>query len=197
MPSLKFSDRVYRVKPSFTLEMTSRAAELRSKGVDVINLSVGEPDFNTPEHIIQAGKDAMDEGFTKYTAGAGMLELRKAICDKLLRENELNFSPDQVLVSNGEKQSLYNACQALFNKGDEVIVFSPYWVSFPEFVRLADAEPVIVSTDPKSQFEPNFNELQSKITAQTKGMIINSPSNPTGGVWSDNCLLYTSPSPRD
>ena len=188
MSSLNFSDRVNRVKPSFTLEMTSRAAELRSKGVDVINLSVGEPDFNTPEHIIQAGKDAMDEGFTKYTAGAGMLELRKAICDKLLRENELNFSPDQVLVSNGEKQSLYNACQALFNKGDEVIVFSPYWVSFPEFVRLADAEPVIVSTDPKSQFEPNFNELQSKITAQTKGMIINSPSNPTGGVWSNNAI---------
>ena len=188
MPTLKFSDRVNRVKPSFTLEMTSRAAELRSKGVDVINLSVGEPDFNTPEHIIQAGKDAMDEGFTKYTAGAGMLELRQAICDKLLRENELNFSPDQVLVSNGEKQSLYNACQALFNKGDEVIVFSPYWVSFPEFVRLADAEPVIVSTDPKSQFEPNFNELHSKITAQTKGMIINSPSNPTGGVWSNNAI---------
>ena len=188
MSNLKLSDRVNKVKPSFTLEMTSRAAELRSKGVDVINLSVGEPDFNTPEHIIQAGKDAMDEGFTKYTAGSGMLELREAICEKLLRENSLKFSPDQVLVSNGEKQSLYNACQALFNKGDEVIIFSPYWVSFPEFVRLSDAEPVIVSTDSKNQFEPNFDELLSKINSKTKGMIINSPSNPTGGVWSNNAI---------
>ena len=188
MSALKFSDRVNRVKPSYTLEMTSKAADLRSKGVDVINLSVGEPDFNTPEHIIQAGKDAMDKGFTKYTAGAGMIELRQAICDKLSRENGLKFDPDQVLVSNGEKQSLYNACQALFDKGDEVIIFSPYWVSFPEFVRLADAEPIIVSTDPSNQFEPNFKELRSKINSKTKGMIINSPSNPTGGVWSNHAV---------
>ena len=188
MSALKFSDRVNRVKPSYTLEMTSKAADLRSKGVDVINLSVGEPDFNTPEHIIQAGKDAMDKGFTKYTAGSGMIELRQAICDKLSRENGLKFDPDQVLVSNGEKQSLYNACQALFDKGDEVIIFSPYWVSFPEFVRLADAEPIIVSTDPSNQFEPNFKELRSKINSKTKGMIINSPSNPTGGVWSNHAV---------
>jgi aspartate aminotransferase len=188
MSALDFSERVTRVKPSFTLEMTSRAADLRSKGVDVINLSVGEPDFNTPEHIIQAGKEAMDKGFTKYTAGPGMIELRQAICKKLFVENGLTFMPDQVLVSNGEKQSLYTACQALFDRGDEVIVFSPYWVSFPEFVRLADAEPIIVSTDPNNQFEPNFNELVSKINSKTKGMIINSPSNPTGGVWSSDAI---------
>jgi len=188
MSALDFSERVTRVKPSFTLEMTSRAADLRSKGIDVINLSVGEPDFNTPEHIIQAGKEAMDKGFTKYTAGPGMIELRQAICKKLFIENGLTFTPDQVLVSNGEKQSLYTACQALFDRGDEVIVFSPYWVSFPEFVRLADAEPIIVSTDPNNQFEPNFNELFSKINSKTKGMIINSPSNPTGGVWSSDAI---------
>jgi len=188
MSALGFSERVNRVKPSFTLEMTSRAADLRSKGIDVINLSVGEPDFNTPEHIIQAGKEAMDKGFTKYTAGPGMIELRQAICKKLSVENGLTFTPDQVLVSNGEKQSLYTACQALFDRGDEVIVFSPYWVSFPEFVRLADAEPIIVSTDPNNQFEPNFNELVSKINSKTKGMIINSPSNPTGGVWSSDAI---------
>tara|TARA_B000000460_G_C21494134_1_gene383077 strand:+ start:12 stop:1208 length:1197 start_codon:yes stop_codon:yes gene_type:complete len=188
MSVLEFSDRVHRVNPSFTLEMTSRAADLRSKGIDVINLSVGEPDFNTPEHIIQAGKEAMDDGFTKYTAGSGMIELRQAICEKLLVENGLTFTPDQVLVSNGEKQSLYTICQVLFDRGDEVIVFSPYWVSFPEFVRLADAEPIIVSTDPNSQFEPNFNELISKINSKTKGMIINSPSNPTGGVWSNSAI---------
>ena len=188
MSALGFSERVNRVKPSFTLEMTSRAADLRSKGIDVINLSVGEPDFNTPEHIIKAGKEAMDKGFTKYTAGPGMIELRQAICKKLSVENGLTFTPDQVLVSNGEKQSLYTACQALFDRGDEVIVFSPYWVSFPEFVRLADAEPIIVSTDPNNQFEPNFNELVSKINSKTKGMIINSPSNPTGGVWSSDAI---------
>ena len=188
MSVLEFSNRVHRVNPSFTLEMTSRAADLRSKGIDVINLSVGEPDFNTPEHIIQAGKEAMDDGFTKYTAGSGMIELRQAICEKLLVENGLTFTPDQVLVSNGEKQSLYTICQVLFDRGDEVIVFSPYWVSFPEFVRLADAEPIIVSTDPNSQFEPNFNELISKINSKTKGMIINSPSNPTGGVWSNSAI---------
>jgi len=188
MSALDFSERVNRVKPSFTLEMTSKAADLRSKGVDVINLSVGEPDFNTPTHIIQAGKEAMDGGFTKYTAGRGMIELRQAICEKLLVENGLTFMPDQVLVSNGEKQSLYTACQALFDKGDEVIIFSPYWVSFPEFVRLADAEPIIVSTDPNNQFEPNFNELIPKINSKTKGIIINSPSNPTGGVWSSDAI---------
>ena len=184
MSVLKFSERVNKVKPSFTLEMTSRAADLRANGVDVINLSVGEPDFNTPNHIINAGKDAMDSGFTKYTSGPGMIELRKAICEKIFMDSGLKYSPDQVLVSNGEKQSLYTACQALYDKGDEVIVFSPYWVSFPEFVRLADAEPIIVSTNPRNQFEPNFDELNSKITSNTKGVIINSPSNPTGGVWS-------------
>jgi len=184
MSALKFSERVNKVKPSFTLEMTTRAADLRANGIDVINLSVGEPDFNTPSHIINAGKDAMDSGFTKYTSGPGMIELRKAICEKLFMDTGLKYSPDQVLVSSGEKQSLYTACQALYDKGDEVIVFSPYWVSFPEFVRLADAEPIIVSTDPKNQFEPNFDELNSKISSNTKGVIINSPSNPTGGVWS-------------
>ena len=184
MSVLKFSERVNKVKPSFTLEMTSRAADLRANGIDVINLSVGEPDFNTPSHIINAGKDAMDSGFTKYTSGPGMIELRKAICEKIFMDSGLKYSPDQVLVSNGEKQSLYTACQALYDKGDEVIVFSPYWVSFPEFVRLADAEPIIVSTNPKNQFEPNFDELNSKISSNTKGVIINSPSNPTGGVWS-------------
>ena len=183
MLALKFSERVNKVKPSFTLEMTSRAADLRANGIDVINLSVGEPDFNTPSHIINAGKDAMDSGFTKYTSGPGMVELRKAICEKIFMDSGLKYSPDQVLVSNGEKQSLYTACQALYDKGDEVIVFSPYWVSFPEFVRLADAEPIIVSTNPRNQFEPNFDELNSKITSKTKGGIINSPSNPTGGVW--------------
>lgn len=182
--AIRLADRIGRVKPSFTLEMAAKAAELRAQGVDVINFSVGEPDFNTPANIITAGKRAMDDGFTKYTAGAGMPELRQAVCAKLARENNIKAEPDQVVVSNGEKQSLFNACQVLFQSGDEVIVFRPYWVSFPEFVRLADAEPVFVNTDPEQAFEPDFDDLGEKITPRTRGVIINTPSNPTGGVWS-------------
>ena len=108
--------------------MATRAAEMRSDGIDVINFSVGEPDFNTPTHIINAGKKAMDDGYTKYTAGPGMIEFRKAICEKLKRENGINYDPEEILVSNGENQSLYNVCKALFNEGDEVVNFAPYWV---------------------------------------------------------------------
>jgi len=186
----KFADRVHKVQPSFTLQMATVAAEMRADGVDVINFSVGEPDFNTPSHIIRAGKKAMDEGYTKYTAGPGMIEFRKAICEKLKRENDITYTPGDILVSNGEKQSLYNVCQALFEAGDSVIVFRPYWVSFPEFVRLADAEPVLVDTVPEKNFEPDFNDLKIKNSPSVKGVIINSPSNPTGGVWSKDALLY-------
>jgi len=186
---IRFASRVNKVKPSFTLEMAARAAELRERGEDVINFSVGEPDFNTPAHIREAGKAAIDGGYTKYTAGPGMMELRKAICTKLKRDNDLDFQPNQIVVSNGEKQGLYNACQALFEAGDEVIVFTPYWVSFPEFVRLADAEPVFVNTVPERQFEPDWDDLEQKITPNIKGVITNSPSNPTGGVWSEEANL--------
>jgi len=165
--------------------MATRATELREQGEDVINFSVGEPDFNTPVHIREAGKAAIDQGYTKYTAGPGLLELRQAICTKLERDNGLHFSPDQILVSNGEKQSLYTACQALFEAGDEVLVFRPYWVSFPEFVRLADAEPVFVDTVPERQFEPDWDDLERKLSPRIKGVITNSPSNPTGGIWSE------------
>ena len=187
--TISLASRVSRVKPSFTLEMATKAAEMRSEGIDVVNFSVGEPDFNTPQHIIDAGKKAMDDGFTKYTAGPGMIELRQAICEKLKRENGLDYTPSDILVSNGEKQSLYNVCQALFDKGDEVLVFSPYWVSFPEFVRLADAEPIIVKTLADQQFEADIDDLEKKISPKTKGVIVNSPSNPTGGVWSDDAII--------
>ncbi|MBH09806.1 MAG: aspartate aminotransferase [Candidatus Marinimicrobia bacterium] len=169
--------------------MATKAAEMRDEGIDVINFSVGEPDFNTPEHIIDAAKIAMDKGFTKYTAGPGMIELRKAICEKLMRENGIQYNPKEVLVSNGEKQSLYNVCQALFSEGDQVITFSPYWVSFPEFIRLADAQPVIVNTIAEKNYEPDFSDLSKKINNQIKGLIINSPSNPTGGVWTEKALI--------
>lgn len=185
----KLAGRVHKVQPSFTLQMATVAAEMRAEGLDVINFSVGEPDFNTPPHIIRAGQKAMDEGYTKYTAGPGMIEFRKAICEKLKRENDITYTPADILVSNGEKQSLYNVCQALFEAGDSVIVFRPYWVSFPEFVRLADAEPVLVNTVPEHNFEPDFNDLQVKKSPDVKGVIVNSPSNPTGGVWGEDALL--------
>ena len=184
-----FAERVQRVKPSFTLEMTSKAEELRAQGIDVINFSAGQPDFNTPENIRNAAKAALDGGQTKYTAGSGTIELREAVCTKLKRENQLDIFPDQVLISNGEKQSLYLVCQSLFEKGDEVLIFKPYWVSFPEFVTLADATPVIVETNAKQNFEPNMEDLKSKITDRVKGIIINSPSNPTGSVWSNEVII--------
>ena len=169
--------------------MATIAAELRAKGESVINFSVGEPDFNTPENIIDAGKKAMDQGYTKYTAGPGMIEFRQAICKKLKLENGLEYSTDEILVSNGEKQSLSTACQALFGQGDEVIVFQPYWVSFPEFIRLADAEPLLINTLPEKNFEPDFEELLSKDLKAVRGVILNSPSNPTGGVWGEEALI--------
>ena len=183
------ADRVERVKPSFTLEMTSRAAELVSQGVDVIDFSAGQPDFNTPLNIRKAAVKAMDTGKTKYTAGAGTLELREAVSEKLNRENSLKINPNEILISNGEKQSLYLVCQALFQANDEVLIFKPFWVSFPEFVTLSDANPVIVKTLSKKNFEPNIEDLRSKSSNRTKGIIINSPSNPTGSVWSDEATL--------
>ena len=186
---MKFADRVHKVKPSFTLEMTSRAAELKHAGHDVISFSAGQPDFNTPENIIEAAKVAMDDGYTKYTAGSGMIELRNAVCEKVKRENNINISPEEVLVSNGEKQSLYLACQALFQTGDEVIIFKPYWVSFPEFVTLSDATPIIIDTDHSNNFEPDISDIIAAENKNVKGIIINSPSNPTGSVWSKKIIL--------
>ena len=184
-----FSERINRIQPSATLEMTAKAAELRKQGIDVLNLSVGEPDFNTPQNIIDAAKKAMNLGHTKYTPGAGILELKEAACYKLKRDNQLDYKPENIIVSCGGKHSLYNACQVLFEKGDEVIIFKPYWVSFPDFVSVTGATPVFVNTISKNQYEPDFSDLKSKITSKTKAIIINSPSNPTGGVWSDQAIL--------
>ena len=183
------TERIGRITPSATLAMTAKAAELRAAGKPVINLGVGEPDFPTPENIRLAGKRAIDEGHTRYTPGGGTLELKKAVVEKLSRDNDLHYDTSQILISCGGKHSLYNACQVLFQSGDEVIIFSPYWVSFPDFVSVTGAKPVFVITDPAQQFEPVMDDLKAKITSRTKGIIINSPSNPTGGVWSDEAVL--------
>ncbi len=185
---MKFASRISNLKPSFTMQMAATAAQMRQEGLDVINFTVGEPDFSTSAHICEAAKAALDEGFTKYTPVSGTLELKSAIQAKVKRDNDIDINSNQILVSNGGKQSLYLACQALFEKGDEVLIFSPYWVSYPEMVRLSDAEPINVTTDSKNQYEPDFESLENKITPNVKGIIINSPSNPTGAVWSDKAV---------
>ena len=188
---MRFAKRISRIQPSATLAMTAKAAELREKGLEVLNLSVGEPDFNTPNHIIESAIDAMNHGHTRYTPGGGTLNLKQAIQKKLIRDNDLDYNLNEIIVSCGGKHSLYNACQVLFEVGDEVIIFSPYWVSFPDFVSVTGATPVFVNSDPANQYEPIFDELEKKINSKTKGIIINSPSNPTGGVWSDEAISKT------
>ena len=183
------SDRIGRITPSATLAMTAKAAELRATGIDVINLSVGEPDFPTPENICLAGKRAINDGYTRYTPGGGTMDLKKAVIEKLARDNDLHYEASEILISSGGKHSIYNASQVLFQSGDEVIIFSPYWVSFPDFVSVTGAMPVFVATDPSQQYEPIMDDLMAKINSRTKGIIINSPSNPTGGVWSDETVL--------
>ena len=182
------ASRVNRIQPSFTLEMTAKAATLRSQGIDVIDLGVGEPDFNTPTNIRDAAVQAMAEGHTKYTPGRGTLELREAICLKLERDNNIYYTPDQIIVSNGAKHSLSTICQAVLNPNDEVIVFSPYWVSFPEIIRLADGMPIIVETLADKNFTPDWDDLDKKISAKTSAILLNSPSNPTGSVWNDETI---------
>ena len=186
---MKLSDRIYRINPSATLEMTAKAAELKRANKPVFNMSVGEPDFSTPQNIQNAAKFAIENDHTKYTPGSGTHHLKTAILDKIQRDNNLKYNLENVIVSCGGKHSLYNACQTLFQTGDEVIIFSPYWVSFPDFVSVTGAKPVFVKTNSLQQYEPDFNDLQKKINSNTKGLIINSPSNPTGGVWSDEAVL--------
>lgn len=174
------SDRVQRIKPSPTLAVTARAAELRAAGQDIIGLGAGEPDFDTPEHIKQAAIKAIQDGFTKYTAVDGTAGLKKAIINKFARDNGLEYRPDQILVSCGGKQSFYNLAQALLNPDDEVIIPAPYWVSYPDMVLLADATPVIVTATQEQGFKLTPAQLEAALTARTRLVVINSPSNPTG-----------------
>lgn len=176
----KLSDRVQRIKPSPTLAITARAAELRAAGKDIIGLGAGEPDFDTPEHIKQAAIKAINDGFTKYTAVDGTPGLKKAVIDKLSRDNQLNYTANQILVSCGGKQSFFNLTQALLNEGDEVIIPAPYWVSYPDMVLLADGKPVIVEAGIKQSFKITPEQLETAITDKTRLVVLNSPSNPSG-----------------
>lgn len=173
-----------RVKPSPTLAITARAAALRSAGKDIIGLGAGEPDFDTPKHIKQAAIQAINNGFTKYTAVDGTAELKQAVINKFQNENGLSYQPAQVLVSCGGKQSFYNMAQALLNPGDEVIIPAPYWVSYPDMVLLADGQPVIIDTTLEQQFKITPAQLEAAITPKTRLLVLNSPSNPTGQTYS-------------
>ena len=174
------SERVRNVKPSATIAISSKAMEMRSAGINVISMSAGEPDFDTPEHIKDAAKAAMDSGKTKYTQVDGTPELKEAIINKFNDDNDLSYQPENILVSTGAKQTLYNLFQAILGDGDEVIIISPYWVSYPDMVLLADAKPVFIDTHQENNFSLDLNAFSNAINERTKLVIINSPSNPTG-----------------
>ena len=184
----QLSNRLNSLSPSATLAMSQKSAELKAQGVDVINLSVGEPDFNTPDHIKEAAKQAIDDNYSRYSPVPGYADLRKAIVAKLKRENNLDYTINEVLVSNGAKQSVCNTVMALVNPGDEVIIPAPYWVSYPQMVKLAGGTPVFVNAGFEQNFKMTPEQLEAAITPRTRLLILCSPSNPTGSVYSKDEL---------
>ena len=180
----QLSDRLQRLAPSATLAMSQKSSEMKAQGIDVINMSVGEPDFNTPDHIKEAAKKAIDENYSRYSPVPGYPDLRKAIVAKLKNENNLDYSVNEVLVSNGAKQSVCNTIMALVNPGDEVIIPAPYWVSYPQMAKLAGGTPVIVEAGFDQNFKTTPEQLEAAITPKTRLIILCSPSNPTGSVYS-------------
>ncbi|MDB4896289.1 MAG: aspartate aminotransferase [Firmicutes bacterium] len=180
---MRLSARAQAMSPSPTMAIDAKSKQMLAEGIDVVNFSVGEPDFDTPEHIKRAGMLAITEGHTKYTPAAGTLELRKAICAKLRDDNGLDYKPEQIVVSNGAKQSIYNAFMVLLDPGDEVIIQAPYWVSYPEMVKLAGGVPVAVNTDESTSFKMTAEMIKAKLTPRTRAINLNSPSNPTGAVY--------------
>lgn len=181
---MSLAKKITSIKPSLTLAITAKAKAMRDKNVNVIGFGAGEPDFDTPVFIKQAAKKAMDAGFTKYTPTSGILELKKAICDKFVRDNDLNYELGEIIISCGAKHSLYNAIQAICEEGDEVILPAPYWVSYPEQIKLAGATPIIVQTSEENGFKLKGRAFSESITRKTKALILNSPNNPTGAVYS-------------
>ncbi|MCX5837592.1 MAG: pyridoxal phosphate-dependent aminotransferase [Deltaproteobacteria bacterium] len=182
------ADRLKKVAPSLTLAIDAKAKQMIKEGLDLVGFGVGEPDFNTPENIKEAGINAIKANKTRYTPASGVPELKAAVAEKFKKENGLEYKPSDIIISCGAKHSLYNIFMAILNPGDEVIIFSPYWVSYEEQVKIADGVPVFVRLDEPRNFEIDFNMLEKKITTKTKAMIVNSPSNPTGAVLSADSL---------
>lgn len=177
------SERIQKLSPSATLAMSQKSAELKAQGIDVINMSVGEPDFDTPDHIKEAAKRAIDENYSRYTPVAGYLSLRQAVCEKLRRENKISFTPEQIVVGNGAKQELCNALLACVNPGDEVIIPTPAWVSYVEMVKLAEGKAVTIPAGIENNFKITAGQLRAAITERTRMIMLNSPSNPTGSIY--------------
>lgn len=184
----KVAARAAGISPSLTLAITAKAKKMKAEGISVIGFGAGEPDFNTPDYIIEAAKRSLDNGFTKYTESSGLLELRRAICDKFKNDNNLEYQPAQIVVSNGAKHSLFNAISAIIEEGDEVIIPSPYWLTYPELVGLAGGKNVFVRTTEANAFKLTAQQLSDAITPRTKAIILNSPSNPTGSVYNEGEL---------
>ena len=185
---MTISNIISKINPSVTLALSSKVKQLRSEGVNVIGFSAGEPDFDTPEEIKLSAIESLKSGFTKYTPTSGIPDLKKAICEKLSRENNINYSPQQILASCGAKQVIYNCLQALCNDGDEVLIPSPYWLSYPEQVTFARGTPVFLESSDENDFKITKNDIERNITERTKVLIINSPSNPTGSLYTEKEL---------
>src|SRR3982750_3404393 len=181
---MEISARAAELTPSLTLSIDSKAKAMKAEGIDVCGFGAGEPDFDTPEHIKKAAIEAIEAGFTKYTPSSGIPELRQAIAEKLANDNQLTYRASQVIVSNGAKHACYNAILATCQPGDEVIISSPYWVSYPDMVRLAGAEPVIVPTSERNVWKMTAEDFENAMTPRTKMVIMNSPGNPSGSVYS-------------
>lgn len=184
----KLSRKGLGIEPSITLEITAKVMTMRKSGIDVLSFGVGEPDFITPENISSKAIEAINNGLTKYTPSSGILELKRAICNKLKNDNNLDYNPSNIIISNGAKHSIYNALMAIINPGDEVIIGIPYWVSYPELVKLSDGVPVYIKTNEKKDFKFDINDLENVKTSKTKAIILNTPNNPTGTVYNKNEL---------
>ncbi len=188
--ALSISHRVQNIAPSMTLQIDARAKEMRAAGLNVISFGAGEPDFPTPKHICDAAREALDLGLTRYTPSAGTKELRKAICEKLRKDNDMTYTYGDILVSSGAKHSLFNIFQAILDPGDEVLIPTPCWVSYPEMVRMAGGVPVFIPADESTDFIPTNKAIASHVTRRTKAIVITSPSNPNGSVWSREQLQF-------
>ena len=183
---MSISKKVKAIAPSLTLEITAKAKKMKAEGISVIGFGAGEPDFNTPDYIIESAKKALDIGFTKYTPASGTVELKQAICDKFLKDNGLTYKPSQIVISSGAKSSLYHAIVAIVEDGDEVILPSPYWLTYPELINLAGGKCICVKTSKETGYKITASQLEKAITDKTKALILNTPNNPTGAVYSQN-----------
>lgn len=186
--NLKLSEKGLKISPSLTLDITAKAKSMKAKGIDVVSFGAGEPDFNTPDNIVESGINAIKQGLTRYTPASGIIELKEAICQKFEKDNRLSYTPENIIISNGAKHSIYNALMAIINPNDEIIISVPYWVSYPELIKIAGGVPVYIKTKEENDFKYTINDLDNALTNKTKAIILNSPNNPTGTFYNEEEL---------